>query len=528
MDSTVIKAHSQRNSIWFLLFFSLLATLPVWLSLYPPMSDMPQHAAQVALLRNLHHPDFAYASQYRIHWFTPYLFGYMLVYLLVPLTGIVIAFKSVIALLLIAIPLSTALLLRQLKTDVFWSILTIPGLYGFAFQWGFLNFLVAVPIGLLFFWYILRHSEGTTPKTALLVAVFANGLFFCHALVCAFFLSIAGSYVLVCVRPLKKAALLILSMSSVVLVAGLWTWQTMSNPAARRPMFWDENWLDTTEPYYSGISSGTGIFHQGWGRLTGFFPRLLGMHMVLPSLLIGLAIFALPFLAGVRVRRRFANWLPFLVCLGILFFLPANIFGTDFVYQRFAIFALPLFLVTLKTVDLSSARTRLFQAAALLLVAGCIANVSAHTLAFNSRAKGFQEILARMQPGQRVLSMMFDHDDDQSIAPIFLHLPCWYAAEKAGVVDPSTAMMHPELVVYRDGYQPEAVLWDFEWDPGEFKWDEYDGGIYRYFVVRSVEDISPTYFASAPCKVVQRYHSGEWWLYEREDNCKSSSTASSR
>jgi len=81
-------------------------------------------------------------------------------------------------------------------------------------------------------------------------------------------------------------------------------------------------------------------------------------------------------------------------------------------------------------------------------------------------------------------------------------------------------MMHPELVVYRPVQTPAAVLWDFEWDPEEFNWDEYSGPQYRYFVVRSGEDVGEALFSQATCSVKLNFHQDEWWLYERAGGCQ--------
>jgi hypothetical protein len=153
------------------------------------------------------------------------------------------------------------------------------------------------------------------------------------------------------------------------------------------------------------------------------------------------------------------------------------------------------------------------------LVIGLIVAAAQRAAAFSRETIGFQEALSRMEPGQRVLSLAFDHEDGVSIAPTFLHFPSWYAAQKQGIVDPSAAMMHPELVVYRPGQTPEAVLWDFEWDPEEFNWSDYSGEQYRYFVVRSRADMESSLFSHASCPISLRFHQEEWWLYERAAVC---------
>ena len=47
-------APDQRRSDRLLvLAFCLFATLPVWAATYPRMTDLPQHTAQIALLKHL-------------------------------------------------------------------------------------------------------------------------------------------------------------------------------------------------------------------------------------------------------------------------------------------------------------------------------------------------------------------------------------------------------------------------------------------------------------------------------------------
>lgn len=509
----------SRASIWILLATSVLAVLPVWIPAYPPMADLPQHAAQIALLRDLQNPHFAYAALFRLNWFTPYLFGYLLIYVLTPLFGIVAACKLAVSLFVVGLPLSTALLLRSVDIDVFWAILCIPCAYGFAYQWGFLNFLIAAPLGIVFLWLVMRSSTTPTLRTAALFSGSAIGLFFCHALICAFF----GICAVVCVvaetRSLKTTVMRVLPLTAVLPIALLWVRRTLSNPAARRPITWDLNWHNTVESYYASLNQELHLPYAGWGRISGFFPRLLGVVPSWPYVFMGATLFLLPFCAGMRPNKRPATWVPFLLCVVVLLWCPHAVFGTEFVYQRFTMFIVPLFLLLLRETPVSPKIALAVRSMALVLVVALIGSAAQRAAAFSRETRGFQEALSLMQPGQRVLSLAFDHEDRVSIAPTFLHFPSWYAAQKQGVVDPSAAMMHPELVVYGEGETPEAVLWDFEWDPEEFNWSDYSGEQYRYFVVRSKVDVGPALFSQASCSVSLRLHQEEWWLYERAAVC---------
>ncbi|MGA3128948.1 MAG: hypothetical protein ABSD13_19815 [Candidatus Korobacteraceae bacterium] len=272
-----------------LLAASLLATTPVWLASFPPMVDLPEHAAQIALLRNLHDPSFPFAELFWVNWFTPYLLGYMLVYALAPVFGIVVACKLIIALALIGLPLATAVLMRETGADPYWALLAIPGMYGFSFTWGFLNFMVATPLGLLFLAYVIRNARRPTLRSSLLLGVFAVLLFFCHALICLFFLAIAAVYVVVETKSLRRAALVFIPVLAVLPVILAWYLRTSKgNSGIEQGLVWDLGWTSSPDPQALG------------GRITGFFPRLLGLRPANLCLALGVPLFILPFLAGMR------------------------------------------------------------------------------------------------------------------------------------------------------------------------------------------------------------------------------------
>ena len=63
---------------------------------------------------------------------------------------ITVATQVIVTASVLAIPLLTGRLLRVVGADERWKWLAIPCSFGFAFYWGFLSFLVAAPLALLF------------------------------------------------------------------------------------------------------------------------------------------------------------------------------------------------------------------------------------------------------------------------------------------------------------------------------------------------------------------------------------------
>lgn len=503
LDGFSAISTARTREMLLLVAASLLATIPVWLATYPPMMDLPEHAAQVALLRNLHDPAFRFADLFWVNWFTPYLFGYMLVYALTPLVGIVTACKIVVSVALAALPVSTAVVMRETGADTYWALLTIPAMYGFSYYWGFLNFLVATPIGLLFLAFVIRHTRKPTLRSTIWVALFSMLLFFSHALIYVFFGAVACLYVWLDTGNFRKTALAVSPIAAALPVTLLWYFRTRVDPGAQAPVVWDLGWIASPDP------------HSWGGRLTGFFPRLLGIWPFWVSVALGIALLALPFLAGVRLSKRLAVWAPLAVCAVVVMFAPSGGHSGWALYHRFTVFALPFFVIGLER---SPAERSVWRAAAIFLLVGWMSVTIAATRVYATEARGFTQVLSAMEPGERALSLMFVQSSQASPAPVFLHFPAWYSATKQGVVDMNFAVFPVVLVRYRSSVPPPDPSVS-EWYPQTFRWREWRGGTYRYFVVHAPIDLGYRLFAWAPCPVSLVARSDNWWLYEKDLHC---------
>lgn len=500
------------------LFACLLCGLPVWIPHFPPMVDLPQHAAQVAMFLNLGRPDFPFSDLFDIHLFTPYLFGYFLIAVATPLLGIVVACKLVISIALAAFAYSTRFLLRQAGADYYWSWLTFPALYGFTYQWGLLNFLVAAPLGILFLGVVWKQKAQPDLRSSLLITVGLYVLFFCHALIMGLFSLIALSYWLITAprfRDFIRCAWPMFALAPLVLT---WLIITSRQPGAHLPIQWDLSWNNTTNNYYTYLSSLSNEAGPGWGRITGFIPRLLGAKPGSAITLLGITLIALPFLAGSRINTSRVRWIPMLVIALVLLFMPSFMLGTAFTFERFTVLAMPLFLLMIDVPADAVRVQRRLRLLAPLIAFGWIGYATNHALHFDKAAEDFDTILASMEPGKRTLSLIFTREDNDSIAPTFLQFPAWYSALKSGVTDPSFAVNF-QPVAYKPEYIPRVNIDDFAWHPQVFNWSIYQGGKYDYFVVSAPVDAGRILFKDATCIVERVAHAGQWWLYRRGPGC---------
>ena len=120
------------------------------------------------------------------------------------------------------------------------------------YHWGFLNFLVAAPIGLVFVWLTLRQARQATTGGAITLAITVVVLFFCHALICLFFGFIAGCILLASGTSIRNAIARVLPLTAVIPVVLFWTLRTKAKQKiVIWPDEWDLNWVTTTSTYFT-------------------------------------------------------------------------------------------------------------------------------------------------------------------------------------------------------------------------------------------------------------------------------------
>lgn len=512
------SSHSAEDMAF--LIGCIAATVPVWVALFPPMADLPQHAAQVSLFYALQDPNFAFADLFSVNLFTPNLFGYAVIAALAPITGIAVACKIAISLAIAATPLASRFLLRQVGADPYLAWLSFPALYGFAYQWGFVNFLMAAPLGLLMLAFIWRREQDVSIRTSLLIALLFNFLLFCHALALALFGTIATLVWICRARSLKSLISHAWPLATVIPPAIIWVISTSSHPAVSVPNLWDLDWFSTIEGYYATIASWTNESAAAWGRVNGLFPRLFGIRSEAFSLAVGLVVVTLPF--GIaRFRFSLPRFIPLAVCVLVLLLVPSYLFGAFYIYQRFTQYILPFYLLLFVPVEgLSQSFPRKVIRMLPPVIAFLWIGMMTHrALDFDRDAQDFKQAIASIPEEKRVLSLVFLREDNYSIAPTFLHFPAWYSALKRGVVDRSFAVTQVQPVVYRPTAIRTAIATS-EWDPQGFFWSDRQSGQFDYFIIRAEIDVPKEWSAYIRCPLHLVTNVGTWWIYRRSNpNC---------
>lgn len=477
-------------------FACLLCAVPVFVSHYPPMVDLPQHAAQVEAIKGVITGDWEYSDLFEITYLTPYWLGYAIVILLSIPFDVVLASKLVVAIALCAYPLSAQAFCKRMGVDPWLSWLLIPLPFGFAYDWGFLNFLVAAPFAYLFLNSAISTADENQRMRWVKVALWIHFLFFAHILIAAFFSAIA---VILLSRPWNGIAGWIKRIAPLFTIAPVLTAYVIitfiNANLVSAPTYWDINLNRVPELLRGFVSAPT----QSTGLIISAF-----------------AVSA-PFLLGYRPHKNPLCYIPFFIYILWMLFGPHFIFGNSYTYHRFGFFGLPLYLVCfdyrIRSIALNNSAQKLLHAGFISIAISMLAWQSIRSISFEREYNDYRELISYASPGKRMLTFTIDRDSQISSAPLYLHFPLWYQAQTRGLVDFSFASLFV-IIQYKDKLN-YPIQPGFEWNPTRFDWDKNKGYVYDYFIFKSYINPSQWMMQRSGCRVLLVKQIGDWWLFER-------------
>ena len=471
---------------------TLLAVLPLWLTPYLPLVDAPQHAAQVASLHELLRGNPVFTADLEINWFTPYLVGYLLLFAVSSVLPIVVATKVVLSAALIAFPWVTGLVLRELGTDERLKWLAIPGSYSVAFYWGFVVYVVAIPIALALLVLTIRFERDPSLRRGIGIAAFSVLLFFCHVMALGFVALACLTYLVG--RNLgspQRLLRLMLPYTAPLPIIALWMTRILGTEAS--------------------VQNAPTVFGGFRAHLTTLFSQLSGLDGIAfaASLPIAATILLLPFATGHRFSAKPERWLPLTVGVVVYFLFPSFAQNTAFLYERLGVFLIPLWLMAW---DPPANKGRAFGVVTLAILALWSGVNLVRFALFGSSMNQFDVVLKAAEPGRHLAGMLVCNASPYFTNPVYLHFAAWYQAVGLGIADMSFAITHPSPVRYRDMKQPRFGEF-LAWNPTAFSWSRDAGDSYDYFLVCAGADLADVLFKDRQASVTLVAQQGPWWLY---------------
>lgn len=474
------KPFSLGKEHALLTLLALLASVPVWLGPLPLGADIPQHAAQISLLLD-HFSTRTWAQDIYLNYLTPYLLTYFVGALLALVVGTITSVKILISVSLAGLVLASARLLKQYDCDPKLAIFSIFGLYGFSYQWGFLPFNLSAVFMLL----LLAEMQLTSQTHRIhlmrclsiaLAIVLTHGL---TAVVMAgviLMLTLAETQRLLRLRNYSLVLMLLLPVAA---------WQLLADTGVQgfgSGIYFGIHPFFSPYAYYQELSSLNPQYINGWGRWSGFFPRILGWENGTGALGVGLALMLSPFLFGYRLRYRRKPWLLFALLLAVLLIMPSVINGSLYSSERFSL----LFFCLFPLLFIAPVQKRPSLLPCLILAVSIFFAVQIDKVrSYAHHLASLVSALPTLPEGQRALSLSYSYKADGFIAPIYLHSGQWYGVLKNGLVDPNFAATDLQPLRYHRQRLPFATIGNgFDWSPSPYTWQDFQGERYAVFIIR--------------------------------------------
>jgi hypothetical protein len=447
----------SRLRLALLLVLSAAATAPAWIVRHPPLQDLPTHLAILRVVHSYSDPAFGFAQEFALHLFrTQYLLYYLLGSLCAYVVGVPIANVVLMCLYLGGTVLATRSLLLALGKDERLAVFTLPLLVNAMFMFGFLPFLLGIPMCLLGLAMAIRHVERPTRVTAVALGCTAFLLLITHM----FPFGLFGIGFIAVFPWFRPRSWLRAGLPVAPALAGLVYWM-VTNKTANAALSGLSHQVSSAAPYDYAIREA-----PTWS--INVFRDTTDETCFLVAAFVAIAAVAMaqgdrdP---SKRISRRYAA-VP-LVCL-VLYFTTGEYIGEVWLFaQRFPVLAL------ITGVPLLRMPTGLRGAFATLAasVAGLasIANCCVHFVEFERTEVGdFDAALDHMEPRKHVAGLIFDKGSSIVNLSPFLHFVSYYQVKKGGVIQFSNANIQYSPFHFRPDRVPpqgEPARPRWEWTP---------------------------------------------------------------
>jgi len=236
------------------LLSALLVVVPFFVVTFPPITDLPQHLAQLRLVGvALAEPS----SLYQIQWWTPYSLLYALMGLCEAVASSPTAGRPGIALIaLLWVVTAHGLAVSRGRSSLA-AVLASLFVFSNVLYWGFLNFAIGWPVFAV--WMFATAREIRRPRQVLLLGALGLVLYACHALwllAGAAWLGVITVANLVEVRRRRGALRQLVrpliwracALAPAATALALWTPSFQASEVSARPALWNTNLLTRLNP----------------------------------------------------------------------------------------------------------------------------------------------------------------------------------------------------------------------------------------------------------------------------------------
>lgn len=472
---------------------SIFSMAIIWANTFLPLMDLPEHVAQVSLARHFNDAVFPTSSHYYFDWFTPYLTGVLGASALSYIIGVFPAVKIILSVAILGLPLSLLFLIRRTHGDNWWSLLGFPLAFGYNYVLGHLNYLVAMPISVVFLALAFEAYEHPSPRRLVLVYFLSWMLWFSHGYLYTITLLLTAPFFLAPTNTRAWAQ----KMGIYTLMLAL-------------PLLW---WvfISGTEINYRNES----LFDFNPIKLVFIPNTLLSENFGLISFTVALGLLSV-LIAKSRPTLHRVPWMPLILFFILYYFLPYNLRGAaHFGFQRISFLLIPLLILSRSFSQVKLTDWTFSHLALIGLCLGWLGLSYTRAQAFNQECKSFVAIAEKIEPHKRVFPLLFQQKSPNADGRPYRYFSAYLTTLRGSELNFSFAMQPPQWIRKKMDLSTYKLQRTWHWEPNTFRWElspDYD-----YYLVHWPNDLSEKVFKEAGDRVQKIAQEGNWWLYRTVD-----------
>jgi hypothetical protein len=494
----------------------LVVAYPFTVVHYPPITDLPFHAAAMSILRHYGDPAYHFREQFSLHFVeAPYWTMHGLGAFFALFMPIVMAAKLTTILLLLLLPAGLAVMFHGMKKSPLLGLLGLPFVWNTLTHWGFINFMAALGLFAMVIGLSLLVLDRPTAARQVGLAVGLLLVFGTHIFRFPFAIAAVIGTALVMYPATRRLRPIVLPLLPSIVALLLWM--------AVRPKELSGDGMSPRELHLERFAEIPGYL---FNALAGPEERRRAEQTYWIVAAVALAC-SLSFLFERRWRtwsgrdRRWAlgvTALPVGIGAALLVMylsLPMQVGVWWYIYPREVVSA--LFIVVGVTANLPRALIlRLPLLFALVYGAAAQSSLVAESYAaFDAASQDFRRIVSRIPAAPKLAYLVFDREDPRFTSHPFIHLPAWVQAERGGWLSFHFASWNAWPIRYREQSPsvPPPTPLRFEWTPERFDLRSR-GEFFDWFLVRRPGAPDPRFRELPNVRLVD--HVGAYWLYHRE------------
>ncbi len=485
---------------------------------YPPLTDLPMHAASIAAFRHWFDPSWHFQDQFEFHPLeVPYLTQYTLGALFALVMPISWAVKLSTSVMLGLLPAGLAVYCKGLHKSPLMGIAGAALTWGTLTHWGFINMLGGVGLMMMGIGIALMQLERPSRRRAFALCIVSLLLFATHVFRFPFYcvaLALAALFLWPANRRLFSIFLPVLP--SLALFGAWWVVRPKSMESTFEHGWHKERVLEIPSQLMQSFG---GPQEPMILLLMAKIIFLVAVYSFLCNLMTWVFLRDAWLPSGERIARTIGGFFlttSVALMFGCLFFwMPMSIGFWWYVYPREITVAVLCGLAALPSLP----RSAWLQLPAVVALGFAVLLptrfVTKQYAEWEAVTSDFAQIIEQIPKAPKLAYLVEDRSGYDSMESPFLHLPAWVQAEKGGWLSFHFATWNASPLRFRvhepKDVPPETPL-RFEWHPEWFDM-RTRGAYFNWFLVRS--RWTPDRQLSIDPTIERVAHQGTWWLYKR-------------